>query len=119
MVLTFLEGTTCWDLVRELGRSPPVDSNELFDIATSFASGEEAVGAIFDGKKGKRADDTPVEGSKSKELRQKNKRGKKGKKPRRGASRGATTTTAKLLLLTRLDGALDRPLEARGFLTTC
>jgi hypothetical protein len=42
--------------VRELGRSPPVDSNELLDIATSFASGEEAVGAIFDGKKGKRVD---------------------------------------------------------------
>jgi hypothetical protein len=55
--------------VRELGRSPPVDSNELFDIATSFASGEEAVEAIFDGKKGKRVDDTPAEGSKSKELR--------------------------------------------------
>jgi hypothetical protein len=71
--------------VREVGRSPPVDSNELFDIATSFASGEEAVGAIFDGKKGKRADDAPAEGSKSKELRQKNKRGKKGKKPRREA----------------------------------
>jgi hypothetical protein len=66
--------------VRELGRSPPVDSNELFDIATIFASGEEAVGVIFDGKKGKRADDTPAEGSKSKQLRQKNKRGKKGKK---------------------------------------
>jgi hypothetical protein len=28
-------------------------------------------------------------------------------------------TTAKLLLLTRLDRALDRPLEARGFSTTC
>jgi hypothetical protein len=53
IVHAFLEGTTCRDLVRELGRSPPVDSNELFDIATSFASGEEAVGAIFDGKKGK------------------------------------------------------------------
>jgi hypothetical protein len=53
IVHAFLEGTICWDLVRELGRSPPVDSNELFDIATSFASGEEAVGAIFDGKKGK------------------------------------------------------------------
>jgi hypothetical protein len=78
----FLEGTTCRDLVRELGHSPPVDSNELFDIATSFASGEEVVGAIFDGKKGKRVNDTPAEGSKSKELRQKNKRGKKGKKPR-------------------------------------
>jgi hypothetical protein len=52
-VHAFLEGATCWDLVRELGRSPPVDSNELFDIATSFASSEEVVGAIFDGKKGK------------------------------------------------------------------
>jgi hypothetical protein len=71
--------------VRELGRSPPVDLNELFDIATSFASGEEAVGAIFDGKKGKRVDDAPAEGSKSKEPHQKNKRDKKGKKPRREA----------------------------------
>jgi hypothetical protein len=69
IVHAFLEGTTYRDLVRELGRSPPVDSNELFDIATSFASGEEAVGVIFDGKKGKRADDAPAEGSKSKELR--------------------------------------------------
>jgi hypothetical protein len=79
----FLEGTTCRDLVRELGRSPPADSNEVFDIATSFASGEEAVGAIFDGKKGKCVDDAPAEGSKSKEPHQKNKWGKKGKKPRR------------------------------------
>jgi hypothetical protein len=78
----FLEGTTCWDLVRELGCSPPADSNELFDIATSFASGEAAVGAIFDGKKVKRVDDAPAEGSKSKETHQKNKRGKKGKKMR-------------------------------------
>jgi hypothetical protein len=85
IVHAFLEGTTCRDLVRELGRSPPVDSNELFDIATSFASGEEAVGAIFDGKKGKRTDDAPAEGSKSKELHQKNKWGKKGKKLRREA----------------------------------
>jgi hypothetical protein len=51
--------------VCELGRSPPVDSNELFDIATSFASSEEAAGAIFDTKKGKRVDDTPAEGNKS------------------------------------------------------
>jgi hypothetical protein len=85
IVHAFLVGTTCRDLVRELGRSPPVDSNELFGIATSFASGEEAVGAIFDGKKGKRVDNTPAEGMKSKEPRQKNKQGKKGKKPRREA----------------------------------
>jgi hypothetical protein len=85
IVHAFLEGTTCRDFVRELRRSPPVDSNELFDIATSFASGEEAVGAIFDGKKGKRVDDAPAEGSKSKEPQQKHKWGKKGKKPRREA----------------------------------
>jgi hypothetical protein len=47
----------------------------LFDIATSFASDKEAVGAIFDGKKGKRVDDAPAEGSKSKEPQQKHKRG--------------------------------------------
>jgi hypothetical protein len=62
IVHAFLAGTTCQDLMCELGRSPPVDLNELFDIATSFASGEEAVGAIFDGKKGKRVDDVPVAG---------------------------------------------------------
>jgi hypothetical protein len=85
IVHAFLEGTTCRDLVCELGRSPPIDSNELFDIATSFASGEGAVGAIFDGKKGKRMDDALAEGSKSKEPQQKHKRGKKGKKTRREA----------------------------------
>jgi hypothetical protein len=85
IVHAFLEGTNCRDLVRELGRSPPVDSNELFDIPTSFDSGEEAVGAIFDRKKGKRVDDAPAEGSKSKEPQQKRKWGKKGKKPRHEA----------------------------------
>jgi hypothetical protein len=85
IVHAFLEGTTCRDLVRELGRSPPADYNELFDIATSFASGEEVVGAIFDGKKGKHSDDAPAEGSKSREPHQKDKRGKKGKKLRREA----------------------------------
>jgi hypothetical protein len=67
IVHAFLEGTTCRGLMRELGRSLPVDSNELLDIATSFASCEEAVGAIFNGKKGKHVDDTPAEDSKSKE----------------------------------------------------
>jgi hypothetical protein len=53
--------------VHELGRRPAVDSNELFNIITSFPSEEEAVGAIFDSKKGKCVDDTPEEGNKSKE----------------------------------------------------
>jgi hypothetical protein len=85
IVHAFLEGMTCRDLVRELGRGPPVDSNELFDIATSFASGEEAMRVIFDGKKGKHVDDAPAEGSGCKEPQQKHKRGKKGKKLRREA----------------------------------
>jgi hypothetical protein len=75
IVHAFIKGTTCRDLVRELGRSPPVDSNALFDITTSFTFGEEAVGAIFDSKKGKWVDDAPAEGSKSKEPQKKQKRG--------------------------------------------
>jgi hypothetical protein len=77
-------------------------------------------GAIFDGKKGKRSEDTPAEGSKSKEPHHNDKRGKKGKKPRREArEQGATAVMPRPLLLTRLDGALDRPLEVRGCLMTC
>jgi hypothetical protein len=78
------------------------------------------VGAIFDGKKGKRADDAPAEGSKSKELPQKNKRGKKGKKPHRKArEQRRDDDDGEALAVDRLDGPLERPLEARGFLTTC
>jgi hypothetical protein len=120
IVHAFLEGTTCRDLVRELGRSPPIDSNELFDIATNFASGEEAVGAIFDGKKGKRVDDAHSECSKSKEPQQKHKRGKKGKKPSREVrEQGATMTGMKPLLLTQVEGALEQLLGALGCSMTC
>jgi hypothetical protein len=120
IVHAFLEGTTCWELVRELGRSPPADSNELFDIATSFASGEEAVGAIFDDKRGKRSDDAPAEGSKSREPHRKDKRGKKGKKPRREArEQGRDGDDAEALAVDPARRALDRPLEVRGCSMTC
>jgi hypothetical protein len=69
--------------VHELGRSPPVNANELFNIATSFASREEAVGAIFNDKKGKHSEDTPVEGSGHKDSPKKQKQGERGKKPQR------------------------------------
>jgi len=52
----------------------------LFDVATNFASGEEAVGAIFDGKTMKCKEDAPAEGSKTKTPANKQKRGEKGKK---------------------------------------
>jgi hypothetical protein len=43
----FLAGTTCCDLVSKLGRKTPTRASELMDIATKFASGQEAVEAIF------------------------------------------------------------------------
>ena len=48
VINAFLEGTTCRNLVHELARSRPANINELFDAATNYAAGEEAVGAIFD-----------------------------------------------------------------------
>jgi hypothetical protein len=121
IVHAFLEGTTCRDLVRKLGRSPPVDSNELFDIATNFASGEEAVGAIFEARRASARATCPRRAASpsSSARRTSGARRERGRAARR-ASRGATTTTtAKLLLLTRLDGPLEWPLEARRFSTTC
>jgi hypothetical protein len=43
----FLAGTTCRDMVSKLGRKTPTRASELMDIATKFASGQEAVEAIF------------------------------------------------------------------------
>jgi hypothetical protein len=43
----FLAGTTCRDQVSKLGRKTPTRASELMDIATKFASGQEAVEAIF------------------------------------------------------------------------
>jgi hypothetical protein len=43
----FLAGTTCRDLVSKLGRKTPTGASELMDIATKFASNQEAVEAIF------------------------------------------------------------------------
>ena len=80
IISAFYLGTTCKDLVRELGWSPRSSANELFDVATNFASGEEAVGAIFDSKKGKRKEEVPTDGSKTKNLEKKHKQGRKGKK---------------------------------------
>jgi hypothetical protein len=43
----FLADTTCRDLVSKLGCKTPTRASELMDIATKFASGQEAVEAIF------------------------------------------------------------------------
>jgi hypothetical protein len=47
VIEAFLAGTTCRDLVSKLGHKTPTKASELMDIATKFASGQEAVEAIF------------------------------------------------------------------------
>jgi hypothetical protein len=120
IVHAFLEGTTCWDLVRELGRSPPADSNELFDIATSFASGEEAVGRSSTARRASARTTRPRRAASPGSPPGRTSGARKGRsRAARRASRDATATTPRPLLLTRLDGALDRALEVRGCSTTC
>jgi hypothetical protein len=54
--------TTCRDLVSKLGRKTPTMASELMDIATKFASGQEAVEAIFRKDKqpqGRQQEDVP------------------------------------------------------------
>jgi hypothetical protein len=120
IVHAFLEGTTCWDLVRELGRSPPADSNELFDIATSLASGEEAVGRSSTARRASARTTRPRRAATLENPTRRTSGARKGRsRAARRASRDATATTPRPLLLTRLDGALDRPLEVRWCSTTC
>jgi hypothetical protein len=80
----------------------------------------EVVGTIFDGKKGKRVDDAPAEGSKSKEPQQKHKQSNKGKKPCRHASaEGSKDDEDESLAVDRPARALEQPLVAPACSTTC
>ena len=71
----FLSGTTCESLVHKLGRKCPRTTKELLDIATSHASREEAVRAIFDRLNGKaRWDEDADEGTSNCSAKRKNKK---------------------------------------------
>ena len=62
-------------MVHKLGRKGPRTTKELLDIATSHASGEEAVGAIFDHSDGKaRRDEGASEGASNRSAKRKNKK---------------------------------------------
>jgi hypothetical protein len=81
----FLAGTTCRDLVSKLGRKTPTRASELMDIATKFASSQEAVEAIFQKDKqpqGCQPDDVP-EASAQRGAR---KKGKKKSQAKRDAA---------------------------------
>ena len=102
IISAFHLGTTCRDLVHELGRNPPSNANELFDVATNFASGEEAVGAIFNGEKGKHKGEAPTEDNKAKNNSKKPKRDKKDKKkgPSNQCSQGQEEDSDEALIVT-------------------
>jgi hypothetical protein len=81
----FLAGTTCRDLVSKLGRKTPTKASELMDIATKFASGQEAVKAIFRKDKqpqGRQQEDVP----KASAQRGTNKKAKKKVQAKRDAA---------------------------------
>src|SRR6185295_20064685 len=48
VISTFLSGTHCKTLVHKLGCQKPRTTHELLEIATSHASGAEAVGVVFE-----------------------------------------------------------------------
>ena len=74
MIGVFLSGTTYKSLVHKLGRKGPRTTKELLDIATSYASGEEVVRAIFDHLDGKeRRDEGIGEGASNRSAKTKNK----------------------------------------------
>jgi hypothetical protein len=78
----FLAGTTCRDLVSKLGRKTPTRASELMDIATKFASGQEAVEAIFQKDKqpqGRQPEDVP-EASTQRGTKKKNKKKSQAKR---------------------------------------
>jgi hypothetical protein len=82
VIRAFITGTTCKELVHELGHKTPTSTSQLLDIATNFASGEEAVGAIFsDGNaKGKqKAKATEASGSQDPKKKKKGRKGKQGR----------------------------------------
>jgi hypothetical protein len=80
--MAFPSGTTCKELIRELGRNTPFTANGLMDIITNFTAGEEAVGAIFgsDQGKGKCKEEDPMGSSRgSKRNNNKKKKNQQGK----------------------------------------
>jgi len=81
VIRAFIAGSTWKELVHELSRKTATSTSQLLDITTNFASGEEAVGAIFsdDTTKWKqKADATEASGSRDPKKKKKGRKGKQG-----------------------------------------
>jgi hypothetical protein len=81
VIMAFLSGTTCKELVREQDRSTPITANGLMDIITNFVAGEEVVSAIFgsDQDKGKHKEEDPAGSSRGSKRNKKKKKNQQGK----------------------------------------
>jgi hypothetical protein len=93
VISAFLAGTTCRDLVSKLGRKTPTRASELMDIATKFASSQEAVKAIFRKDKqpqGRQQEDVPEASA----QRGTKKKAKKKSQAKRDAADADLVTTA-------------------------
>ena len=88
IISAFLSGTTYESLIYKLGCLKPRTTCDLLDVATNHASGEEAVGAVFNGgrDKGKAKRMDQDEGPSAQ-------RGKKNKKDRRRSNNTTLVAT--------------------------
>jgi hypothetical protein len=111
VIMAFLSGTTCKELVQELGRNTPTTANELMYIVTNYAGGEETVGAIFGGDqdKGKRKDKDPE--SSNQGAKRNNRRKKKNQQGKHEAAIDDLVTAA--------DSKKPRGPPVRAYSTRC
>ena len=79
IVQAFVFGTSYQDMVRELGRNVPTSAAALLDIATNFASGEEAVRAIFPDSEAKGKWRDEASGASASRFSKKKKKGRQEK----------------------------------------
>ena len=77
VILAFMSGTTCKDLVRELGSNRPQTIDELMDVVANYAAGEEAVGTFFSHKNDKGKAPTDDDEGPSRGPKKNNKKKKK------------------------------------------
>jgi len=79
IILAFVSGTTCKDLVRELGQNRPKTIDELMDVVANNVASEEEVGAFFnhENDKGK----APVDNDDGPSRRPKKNKKKKKARP--------------------------------------
>jgi len=76
VILAFVSGTACKDLVRELGQNRPQTVDKLMDMVANYAAGQEAVDAFFshEGSKEKMSvdnDEGPSRGPKKSKKKKK------------------------------------------------